>query len=60
MVNQTNKSRFMPVVVVPPGETIRENMRYVGMSQKELALRLDLTTKHLSNVLNGKDSITYD
>jgi ribosome-binding protein aMBF1 (putative translation factor) len=50
MVNQTNKSRFMPVVVVPPGETIRENMRYVGMSQKELALRLDLRSSPFCGV----------
>ena len=60
MGNKRNDASFTPAVAVPPGETIRENMRYVGMSQKELALRLDLTTKHLSNVLNGKDSITYE
>ena len=60
MGNKKDDASFMPALAIPPGETIRENMRYLGMNQKELALRLDLTTKHLSNVLNGKDSITYD
>ena len=60
MGNKRDDAPFMPAVAILPGETIRENMRYLGMNQKELALRLDLTTKHLSNVLNGKDSITYD
>lgn len=60
MGNKKDDASFMPAVAIPPGETIRENMRYLGMNQKELALRLGLTTKHLSNVLNGKDSITYE
>ncbi|NLA11182.1 MAG: HigA family addiction module antidote protein, partial [Firmicutes bacterium] len=60
MGNKKDNASFMPAVAIPPGETIRENMRYLGMNQKELALRLGLTTKHLSNVLNGKDSITYE
>jgi HTH-type transcriptional regulator/antitoxin HigA len=60
MVNKKDKAQFMPAVAIPPGETIRENMRYLGMNQKELALRLGITTKHLSNVINGKDTITYE
>ncbi len=60
MGNKKDDALFMPALAIPPGETIRENMRYLGMNQKELALRLGLTTKHLSNVLNGKDSITYE
>jgi len=51
---------FNPVVAVPPGETIRENMVFLGMNQEELAVRLRISAKHLSNILNGITLITYD
>jgi HTH-type transcriptional regulator/antitoxin HigA len=60
MVNKKDNAKFMPTVAIPPGKTIRENMKYLGMNQKELALRLGITTKHLSNVINGNDPITYE
>ncbi len=59
MVNKKDNN-FMPTVALPPGVTIRENMDYLGMTQKELALRLSITEKHLSHVLNGDSPITYD
>ena len=40
-------------------ETI-ERIWSLGMNQKELAARLDLTQKHLSNIINGNAPITYD
>ncbi|ETA81381.1 HigA family addiction module antitoxin [Youngiibacter fragilis] len=55
-----NENIYSPAVAVPPGETIRENMEFLGMNQKELAARLDITEKHLSNVLGGISPITYD
>ncbi|MBS4030250.1 MAG: HigA family addiction module antidote protein [Clostridiales bacterium] len=60
MVNKKDNHDFMPAVAVSPGETIRENMGFLGMNQKELAARLDVTEKHLSNILNGNSPITYD
>lgn len=60
MVNRKENSEFRPTVAIPPGETIRENMEFLGMNQKELAARLDITPKHLSNILNGNAPITYD
>ena len=60
MVNKSVNESFSPVVAIPPGETIRENMQHLGMNQKELALRLGMSTKHLSNVINGKEPITYE
>jgi HTH-type transcriptional regulator/antitoxin HigA len=47
-------------IAIPPGETIRENMLCLGMNQKELALRLGMSAKHLSNIINGKELITYE
>ena len=60
MVKKRDNSEFMPTVAIAPGETIRENMEFLGMNQKELAARLDITQKHLSNILNGNSPITYD
>ncbi|MGV8146972.1 MAG: HigA family addiction module antitoxin [Alkaliphilus sp.] len=59
MVNK-NKNNFMPTIAIPPGETIRENMEFLGINQRELSTRLDITTKHLSNILSGKSPITYE
>jgi HTH-type transcriptional regulator/antitoxin HigA len=56
----SKNDNFTPAVAIPPGETIRENTVYLGMNQIELATRLDITTKHLSNILNGNAPITYD
>lgn len=60
MVNKKDNTQFVPSVAIPPGETIRENMIFLGMNQKELAARLDITPKHLSNIINGNAPITYD
>ncbi|MFH5834824.1 HigA family addiction module antitoxin [Proteiniclasticum sp. C24MP] len=59
-MEKTTDNNFIPTVAVSPGETIRENMEYLGMTQKELALRIQITEKHLSNILNGTSPITYD
>ena len=60
MVNKKDNNNFMPTVAIAPGETIKDNMEYLGMNQKELAARLDITEKHLSNIINGNAPITYD
>jgi HTH-type transcriptional regulator / antitoxin HigA len=60
MANKKDNNNFIPNIAIAPGETIRENMDFLGMNQKELAARLDITTKHLSNILNGNAPITYD
>ncbi len=60
MANKREIEKFMPTVAIPPGETIRENMIYLGMDQEELAVRLGITPKHLSNVINGNASLTYE
>jgi HTH-type transcriptional regulator/antitoxin HigA len=53
-------SNFLPIIAIPPGETIRDNMSSLGMNQEELATRLGITPKHLSNIVNGNVAITYD
>lgn len=60
MANKKERNKFMPTIAIPPGDTIRENMEFLGMNQKELAARLGITTKHLSNIINGNSPITYE
>lgn len=60
MVNKNNNTDFIPTIAVLPGETIKENMEFLGMNQIELSTRLGITPKHLSNIINGKSPITYE
>jgi len=49
-----------PDWVSPPGDTILDRLEELGWSQKELAERLGYTTKHVSQLLNGKAALTED
>ncbi|KXK26866.1 MAG: putative HTH-type transcriptional regulator YddM [candidate division WS6 bacterium OLB20] len=46
--------------IIPPGETIKEQLAYLGMSQKELATRMNYSEKAISKLINGKVSLTTD
>jgi HTH-type transcriptional regulator/antitoxin HigA len=43
---------------IHPGETLAESLEFIGMTQRELALKTELTTKHIGDIINGKASIT--
>lgn len=45
-------------LAVPPGETLKELIEDRGMSQKELAERLDCSPKHISKLLHGEVRLT--
>lgn len=47
-------------LAVPPGETIREQLIDRGMTEKEFALRMGMSAKHISNLINGKSALTSD
>ncbi len=49
---------YSPDVAVHPGATLDETLETLGMSQVELAVRTGLTTKHISQIIHGKASIT--
>lgn len=48
------------IAAVPPGETIREQLENRGMSQKEFSIRMGMTEKHISRLINGKVELTPD
>lgn len=45
-------------LIIHPGETLLEIIEDRKISQKELALRTGFTENHISNVINGKNSIS--
>jgi HTH-type transcriptional regulator/antitoxin HigA len=42
-----------PDYAVAPGETVREFLDELGMTQRELATRLDLSPKHVNQLVQG-------
>jgi HTH-type transcriptional regulator/antitoxin HigA len=47
-------------IAIPPGATIREQLDNRGMKQKEFALRMGLSEKHISRLINGQVELTQD
>jgi HTH-type transcriptional regulator/antitoxin HigA len=45
---------------IPPGDTIKEQLDTWGVSQKDFALRMDYTEKHIIDILKGKIEITTE
>ena len=46
--------------LVPTGSIIKEYLEEYGITQKELAERIDSSEKHISNVLNGNNRLTEE
>lgn len=47
-------------IATPPGATIKEQLTYRCMSQKEFAARMDMSEKHISKLINGEVQLTPD
>lgn len=47
-------------IAVPPGATIKEQLGYRNIKQTEFALRMGMSEKHISNLINGKVELTPD
>lgn len=54
------KEKKMSAFLVPTGRIIKEYLDERGISQKDLAHRIDVSEKHISNLLNGKTRLTAD
>ena len=46
--------------IVAPGEIIKEYLDARGLTQKEVSKRTGVSERHLSQLLNGKTSLTED
>ena len=45
---------------IHPGETLREDLDVLGMSAAELARRIEVPVNRITEILNGRRSITGD
>lgn len=48
------------MVAIPPGWTIKEQLEDRMLTQKEFALRMELSEKHISKLINGEVELTTD
>lgn len=60
----TTKQTLYPLgdvdYAVPPGETLRELLAELGLTQRELARRADLSPKHVNRLLQGLVPLSAD
>ena len=47
-------------IATPPGATIKEQLLDRGLSQKEFAVRMGMSEKHISKLINGEVQLTSD
>jgi addiction module HigA family antidote len=52
------ESFYMPSAVTPPGETLAELLEERDIRQSELAVRMDVTSKFIVDLISGKASIS--
>jgi len=57
---KATKNAFRPNYAVPPGETLRETLQSLGMTQAELAKRTGRPKKTINEIIKGKAAITAD
>ncbi|MDB5104529.1 MAG: plasmid maintenance system antidote protein [Fibrobacteres bacterium] len=55
-----NHNQYFPDMVSPPGETLRETLEALGMSQSELAERMGRPKKTINEIIKGKAALTPD
>ena len=52
--------KYKPKIILGPGDTLREELEYYGWTQTDLAEILNMSKKHISNILNNKVPITFN
>lgn len=50
----------MRYIAIPPGASIREQMENKMMTEKELAIKMNMTDEELKKLLSGNMDITTD
>jgi HTH-type transcriptional regulator/antitoxin HigA len=51
---------FKPDYAVPPGDTLRDRLAEMNLTQAELAARAGLSTKHVNQIMQGLAPITLE
>ncbi|MGR3178617.1 MAG: ImmA/IrrE family metallo-endopeptidase [Candidatus Anammoxibacter sp.] len=60
MLTAMKKFMFEPDYAIPPGETLKEVMESLDMTQKELSVRTGLTVQSLNRIFKGEQPVTYE
>jgi len=58
MSASTIENQYRPDHATPPGESLAELLEYYGMTQAELAARLDLTPEAVNGIRQGTEPVT--
>jgi HTH-type transcriptional regulator/antitoxin HigA len=56
----TNRTAYESHYAIPPGDSLRETLEAIGMTQAEFARRADLSTKHVNQIVKGDAALTPD
>ena len=57
---QERKNKYAPDMVFPPGETLKELLGAIGMSEAEFAERMDAGNKEINSILQGDAPVKED
>lgn len=60
MLKANKQYGFDPDYAIPPGETLKETMESLDMTQKELSVRTGLTVQSLNRIFKGEQPVTYE
>ena len=60
MLESKKRFGFEPDYAIPPGVTLKEVMESLNMTQKELAIRTDVTVQTLNRIYKGEQPISYE
>lgn len=52
--------KYQPDLAIPPGETLQEILDEENMTQKDLAIRLGVTPKHVNKIIKGTAPISHE
>lgn len=53
-------TKYTADIAIAPGETLEEQLEINNMTQKELANRIDISKKHVNEIVKGKTPITAE
>lgn len=54
------KLLYNPDIAIHPGETLRDELEFLNLTQVELSNRTGLSEKHISQIINGVEPITSE
>lgn len=57
-MTETNRNQYRPSTVTPPGATLADLLEEKELTQAELALRMSVTPKFVSEIASGKAPIS--